>query len=143
MLKQRSHDEYEAGSEGGVRNLFTLGPYDFHDTMDADDALHHFILDDSAEGETLAYEVDQPTMYEFMARFLAGEFEMREYHLETSPGHQALLDVLEMATARARAGESAFSWDEFDRGDTEILEDGEREDSRDADAGGDDARGSR
>lgn len=122
MLKQRSTQAYETGSEGGVRNLFSLGPYEFQDTLDGDEAVHHFILEVDEDGAPFAYEIDQPTMYEFMARFLGGEYEMKEYHLERSPGHEALLDVLEMATARARAGESGFSWDEFDTADTEIID---------------------
>lgn len=124
MFRHRTDEEYAAGSEGGVRNLFSLGPYEFHDTIGGDDALHHFILESAEDGEPFVYEIDQPTMYEFMARFLAGEYEMREYQLERSPGHESLLDVLEMATARARGGEFGFSWDEFDRGDTEILDGG-------------------
>lgn len=135
MFRHRTTGEYESGSEGGIRNLFSLGPYEFHDTIDGDDALHHFILETAEDGEALVYEIDQPTMYEFMARFLAGEYEMREYQLERSPGHQALLDVLEMATARARGGESGFSWDEFDRGDTEVI-DGAAPDAEDEDSGG-------
>ena len=122
MFRHRREKEYEAAAEGGVRNLFTLGPYEFHDTIDGDEAMHHFVVETAQDGEARVYEIDQPTMYEFMARFLAGEYEMREYHLERSPGHQALLDVLEMATARARGGESGFSWDEFDRGDTEVID---------------------
>lgn len=121
MFRQRSEEEYVAGSAGGARDLFTLGPYDFQDTIGEDDSLHHFVLE-SADDESGVYEVDRPTMYEFMARFLAGMYEMEEYELERSPGHDALLDMLEMVTARARTGESGFSWDEFDHGDSELLD---------------------
>lgn len=123
MLRQSGDVDHEASSEGGVRHLFALGPYEFHDTMDAEDQLHHFIVE-STEGvaEPRIYEVDRETMYEFMARYLAGEYEMQEYALEHSPGHDALLDVLELATARARSGESEFTWDEFDPGEKEVLD---------------------
>lgn len=120
MFRQRSEEEYEAGSGGGIRNLFTLGPYEFQDTIGGEDELHHFILEPAGENPGI-YEVDRPTMYEFMARFLGGHYEMEEYQLERSPGHDALLDMLEMVTARARAGESGFSWEEFDHGDSELL----------------------
>lgn len=123
MFRERSEQHYQDGSEGGVRNLFTLGPYEFHDTMNAEGELHHFIVEPVSDEGTGIYEVDQPTMYEFMARFLAGHYEMKEYQLEHSPAHDSLLDVLEMVTARARGGESGFSWDEFDPGDTELLND--------------------
>jgi hypothetical protein len=136
MFRHRSEAEYSAGSEGGVRNLFTLGPYEFHDTMDGEEVLHHFILESAEDGEPFVYEIDQPTMYEFMARFLAGEYEMREYQLERSPGHEALLDLLEMATARARGGEFGFSWDQFDHGDTEVLDGGPPEPEDDEPRGG-------
>lgn len=136
MFKQRSEQEYETGSNGGVRHLFSIGPYEFHDTMNEEGSLHHFILDPGEDDGPGIYEVDQPTMYEFMARFLAGHYEIEKYHLEHSPGHDALLDVLEMASARARAGESGFSWDEFDHGDTELLNNDE------PDAGGERPRDS-
>lgn len=133
MFRLRSDDEYAAGAEGGVRNLFSLGPYEFHDTIDSEGIMHHFIVEPGDEDGPGVYEIDQPTMYEFMARYLAGLYEMEEYELEHSPGHDELLDVLEMATARARAGESGFTWEEFDKGDTELLngdaEDGETDDS--------------
>lgn len=133
MFKLRSDDEYAAAAEGGIRNLFTLGPYEFHDTVDTESVMHHFIVEPADEDGPGVYEVDHPTMYEFMARYVAGVYEMEEYELEHSPGHDELLDVLEMATARARAGESRFTWEEFDKGDTELLngedEDGEADDS--------------
>jgi hypothetical protein len=123
MMKWRSYDEYEADAQAGTRHLFRLGQYEFHDTMDAEDGFHHYILDGPENGsETSAYEVDRETMYEFMARFLAGVYEMEEYDLEQSPSHNALLDVLEIATARARGGETEFDWEDFDRPDTELME---------------------
>lgn len=122
MFRHTSEDEYQSHSEGGVRHLFELGPYRFQDTAGSEGDLHHCILE-SAEGRDQAtYEVDRDTMYEFMARYLAGEYEIREYNLDRSPAHDALLDVLELATARARSGESDFSWDEFDPGETEVLD---------------------
>lgn len=49
-----------------------------------------------------------------MARFLAGEYEKREYRMERSPAQDALLDTLEIAAARARAGEETFVFDDLD-----------------------------
>lgn len=130
MFKERAAEHYHDAVEGGVRFLFSLGPYEFQDTID-DQSMRHFIVEaEEGEGDGRAYEVDRDTMYEFLARFLAGEFEMREYDLERSPAHDALLDVLEIATARARAGEDDFDWEEFDVAETEILED-ERSDPAD------------
>lgn len=123
MLRSRDEDQFRASHDGGVRHLFELGPYTFQDTMDADEAMHHFIAERSEGGEESYYEVDPDTMYEFMARYLAGAYEVERYRLERSPGHDSLLDVLEIATARARAGESEFSWEEFDRAETELMED--------------------
>jgi hypothetical protein len=123
MFRQRSGDEHETSSEAGVRHLFALGPYQFRDTIDGEGRLHHFIRESSAGGaEPQIYEVDRETMYEFMARFLAGQYEMEEYGLEHSPGHDELLDVLEIASARARGGESEFSWEEFEVAETEVLD---------------------
>ena len=133
MLRRRSTEEYEASSEGGVRHLFTLGQYVFQDTMGTEDLMHHFLVERVAEGaETTAYEVDRETMYEFMARYLAGTYELEEYGMEHSPSHHTLLDVLEIATARARTGETEFSWEEFDRAESEVIdEDGEEEEDED------------
>jgi len=131
MLRQRSEGEYEVGSEGGVRHLFKLGQYEFQDTLDADEGMHHFIRGGAAQvADALAYEVDRDTMYEFMARFLAGRFELEEYGMEQSPSHLALLDMLEIATARARAGVSDFSWEEFDEAENELMDDGEEGEER-------------
>ena len=124
MFKQSTQEAYQARSQAGVRHLFGLGPYEFHDTINDDGHFHHFILETGSTDESV-YEVDRETMYEFMARFLAGEYEIDEYELEHSPGHDALLDVLELATARARSGESDFSWEEFDPGAMEVMEEGE------------------
>lgn len=72
--------------------------------------LHHFVVESSDEEEgSRVFEVDSQTMYELMARFLAGEYEKREYRLERSPAHAALLNLLELATARARSGDSGFA----------------------------------
>lgn len=126
MLRRRTQEEFEAHCEGGVRHLFTLGQYGFQDTLDAEERYHHYILEGSGSGgEQTVYEVDRDTMYEFMARFLAGTYEMEEYRLEQSPAHNTLLDVLELSAARARSGESEFSWEEFDQADSEVMDDGE------------------
>lgn len=124
MFKKSPDGDYEALSEGGVRHLFKLGPYEFHDTLDDDGDFHHFVLESAAgDADTSAYEVDWGTMYEFMARYLAGEYEKTEYRMERSPGHDALLDMLEIAAARARAGETEFSLEDLERGETEVLDD--------------------
>lgn len=131
MFKERTEEEYEQMSSAGVRQLFALGPFRFHDTMDADGTLHHFVSEEVDEtGEHRHYEMDTPVVYEFMARFLAGEHEIGEYDLDRSPAHEELLDILEIVTARARAGEPEFSWDEFDPAETEVLDEpeGEEED---------------
>jgi hypothetical protein len=123
MLRQRSDEEYQTSAAGGTRNLFQLGQYEFHDTLDDEEVMHHFILEAAAGDEDRqAYEVDRETMYEFMARYLAGLYELEKYALEQSPSHNTLLDLLEIAAARARSGETEFSWDEFDRAESEVLE---------------------
>lgn len=115
MFRKSSEGEYEQGSEAGTRHLFSLGHFEFRDAMDGGGELHHFVLDssDSDEGAGI-FETDQMAMYEFMARFLAGEYEKREYRLERSPAQDALLDTLEIAAARARAGETTFVFDDLD-----------------------------
>jgi aminoglycoside phosphotransferase len=142
MFKLRSQTDYETRSAAGVRELFTLGQYRFHDTLDDDGAMHHFVTDTAGtEGEAEAYEMDAPTAYEFMARYLAGLHEMEEYAMEQSPAQDELLDVLEIATARARAGETDFTWDEFDTAESEVLDDGDEvEEVADEDANGDGER---
>lgn len=133
MLRFRPYDEYETHAEGGERHLFRLGQYEFHDTIDADGHYHQYILEADTGGEEApAYEVDRETMYEFMARFLAGTYELEEYDLEQSPSHNAMLDVLEIATARARAGETEFSWEEFDTPESELMDDEDPEEGGDA-----------
>lgn len=122
MFRARAEDQFAGHREAGVRQLFTLGRYRFQDTLDGEGAHHHYVVDESMEGAPAAYEMDRETMYEFMARYLAGEYEMEEYRLEHSPAHDEMLDVLELATARARTGETDFSWDEVDQGQTEILD---------------------
>jgi hypothetical protein len=123
MMKWRSLEQYQADAVTGTRHLFRLGQYGFEDTLDAEDNFHHYILDGAAsDAETHAYQVDRDSMYEFMARFLAGLYELEEYDLDHSPSHNALLDVLEIATARARAGETEFSWEDFDSPENELME---------------------
>ena len=144
MFRKSPDGDYEALSEGGVRHLFRLGPYEFHDTLDDDDVFHHFVLEGVGEGddasEATAYEVDRETMYEFMARFLAGEYEKAEYEMQRSPGHDALLDLLELATARVRAGETDLTLADLEHEETEVLDtddehEGELEEERE-DGGG-------
>ena len=139
MFRLRDVEAYEAGSEAGVRHLFRVGSYEFQDTLDEEETFHRFILDSSNEETGLVvYEVDTETMYEFMARYLAGVYEKAEYGMEQSPGHAALLDLLEIATARARAGETEFNLDEITRGETEVLGDAEETDEDWWEDGGDD-----
>ena len=125
MFRKSPDGDYDDLSENGVRHLFRLGPYEFHDTLDEDGTLHHFLLEGAAGGERTAYEVDGETMRELMARYLAGEYEKAEYDLERSPGHDALLDQLEIGTARARAGETDFTFDDLDHEETEVLDAGD------------------
>jgi hypothetical protein len=61
-------------------------------------------------------------MYELVARYLAGEYEKDAYELEYSPGHHALLDLLEMAVARVRSGDSSFTVADLDGGAEDLLE---------------------
>lgn len=116
MFRERSEDEYERGSEGGRRHLFALAGFTFQDALDAEGRMRHFVLEAEREGEDDArpYEADRATMYELMARYLAGEYEKAEYGMERSPAHEALLDLLEIATARARSGDGDFSLDELE-----------------------------
>ncbi len=133
MFRLSSEDEFQTFSEGGTRFLFALDHFDFLDTLDGEGALHQFVIHagEDEEEEPTVYETDAATLYELMARYLAGEYEKREYDLESSPGHGALLDVLEIATARARAGETEFSLAELegdDYEDEELEEEEELED---------------
>ena len=115
MFRKSSDEEYEQGCEAGTRHLFALGHFEFRDAMDGEAALHHFVLDSSESDDGPGiFETDQLSMYEFMARFLAGEYEKREYRLERSPAQDALLDTLEIAAARARAGEETFVFDDLE-----------------------------
>lgn len=115
MFRAISEEEWEAKSEGGTRHLFKLGHFEFRDSLSADGDLLHFVSDfgDTEEG-SVTFEVDQFTMYEFMARYLAGEYEKREYDLERSPAQDALLDTLEIAAARARSGDTDFEFEDLD-----------------------------
>jgi hypothetical protein len=123
MFRERQEEQYEDAAQAGVRHLFSLGEFVFQDAMDAEGMLRHFVCATPGVGGATSYfEMDTPVVYEFMARFLAGEYELRELELEHSPAHDELLDVLEIITARARAGETDFSWDEFDPAETEVLE---------------------
>jgi hypothetical protein len=125
MFRLSSETEYEGRSEGGIRHLFALDSFAFYDALDEDDQVRQFVLERSEEGgDPGIYETDKATMYEFMARYLAGEYEKREYRLEHSPTHAALLDALEIALARARSGETEFSFEDLDELDFEFDEDG-------------------
>jgi hypothetical protein len=108
--------------------------------------MHHFVVESPgarAEADAPVYEIDRETMYELMARYLAGEYEKVEYDMERSPAHEALLDTLEIATARARSGESEFSFD--DLGVAEDWDEVEEEggDGEDPDGDDDSGRGER
>jgi hypothetical protein len=127
MFKLSTDDEHAVHSQGGVRHLFALGHFAFQDTLDDEGDFHHFVVETAADDERVRYEVGQDLMYEFMARYLAGVYEKEEYRLERSPGHDALLDVLEMAAARARAGETEFTVDELDHAEVEVLDEGDEE----------------
>ncbi|HEU4453323.1 MAG TPA: hypothetical protein VFR81_09695 [Longimicrobium sp.] len=133
MFRKSPDGDYEDLSEGGVRHLFRLGPFEFQDTLDEEGKFHHFVREGAADDEERpTYEVDPDTMRELMARYLAGEYEKAEYELERSPGHDALLDLLEMATARARAGETELSFDDLDHEETEVFDVDDAEDTDDA-----------
>jgi hypothetical protein len=114
MFRQTTGPDLDGRSEGGTRHLFKLDSFEFFDTLGEADELHHFVVEHHEEEDSDVYETDQATMYEFMARYLAGEYEKREFKLQHSPAHGALLDALELAMARARAGESEFSLDELE-----------------------------
>jgi len=129
MFRKSPDGDFEDLSEGGIRPLFRLGPFEFQDTLDEGGKFHHFVREGTEDDdERPTYEVDSDTMRELMARYLAGEYEKEEYELERSPGHDALLDLLEMATARARAGETELSFEDLDHEETEVFDPGDEED---------------
>jgi DNA-directed RNA polymerase specialized sigma24 family protein len=135
MFRQSSGDEYDTSSEGGRRYLFGIAHYEFHDTLDEQGRMHQFVVEaGEEEEEPRVYETDPPTMYELMARYLAGEYEKEEYEMERSPAQEALLDALELATARARSGDTGFTFDDLEEidYDDEPFED-EEEDGEDED----------
>jgi hypothetical protein len=126
MFRRCSEEEQEERSSAGTRPLFTVGSFVFLDGLDAEGHLHHLVME--RDEDAAAYELDQATMYELVARYLAGEYEKEAYELEQSPGHHALLDLLEVATARARAGLPDLSLAELDGEAGELdEEDGEEE----------------
>jgi hypothetical protein len=127
MFRLSSDDEYQQASEGGTRHLFALGHFEFHDTLDAEGELRHFVLETGEEAGI--FEAGREAMYEFMARYLAGLYEKEEYDMERSPAHEALLDNLELAAARARSGETELSLDDLEEADfAEELEEENEED---------------
>lgn len=119
MFRHCPEPEYDELSEGGTRYLFRLDHFEFRDTLDGEGFLHFFVTENAAD-ETIAYETDQASMYEFMARYLAGAYEKDHYQMERSPTHAALLDVMEIATARARSGDPGFSFDHAEDGAEEM-----------------------
>ena len=121
MFRQCTEAEFDEISEGGTRYLFRLDHYELRDTLDGEGYLH-FVVVESPQGDPVFYEADQEVMYEFMARYLAGEYEKVHHEMQRSPTHAALLDVLEMATARARSGDSHFSFDQVDEDEAGELE---------------------
>lgn len=132
MFSHVSEEAYDSGSEGGTRYLFGMNHYEFHDTLDEDGLPRHFVLEYD-EHDTRFYEVDRTSMYECMARYLAGEYEKREYEMEESPTHAALLDLLELATAKARMGDSDFTLDDIAQEELDEDDEGEEYDEFDAD----------
>lgn len=134
MFRKCSETEFDELSEGGTRYLFQLDNFDFRDTLDGEGYLHFVVVEES-DGDPTFYEADQEVMYEFMARYLAGEYEKIHYEMELSPTHAALLDVMEMASARARSGDPSFTFDQVVEDQDEIGEveevDGSEEEWRD------------
>lgn len=128
MFRLSSEEEYQEASEGGTRHLFALGYFEFHDTLDGEGRLRHFVLETGDDAGV--FEAGREVMYEFMARYLAGLYEKEEYEMERSPAHEALLDNLELAAARARSGEADFSLDDLEAADLyeELEEESEEED---------------
>jgi hypothetical protein len=112
MFRRCTDEQAEERSSAGARPLFRVGSFVFQDSMDGDGRLHHLVVEDDEEGGV--YEADQATMYELVARYLAGEYEKEAYDLEHSPAHHALLDLLELAAARARGGEWDFTVSDLD-----------------------------
>lgn len=123
MFRPLTDDDYEALAEAGTRPLCTVGSFVFQDVMDDSGVLRHVVVEAGEEGGS--YQADQATMYELLARYLAGEYEKAVYDLEQSPAHHALLDLLELAAARARGGDTEFSLSELDGAAEELLDDEE------------------
>ena len=127
MFRLINEEVYEQASSAGTRPLFTVGHFVFEDAMDGEGRLHHVVVE-HGEDEDFVYEADQPVMYELVARYLAGEYEKDAYELDHSPGHHALLDLLELATARARSGETDFDLAELDGAAEELLDEESEDD---------------
>ncbi|HYW09670.1 MAG TPA: hypothetical protein VE913_22090 [Longimicrobium sp.] len=142
MFRQTADEEYEAKSAGGTRYLFRVGHFEFLDTIDAQAEFHRFVLElNEAGSDPTAYEADPATMYELMARYLAGEYEKEEYNLDISPAHDALLDALELLAARSRSGETditlgAFDEEDFEDDDLDEEFDEDEDEDEDEDAPG-------
>ena len=133
MFRLSTADEYEANSTEGTRHLFALDNFQFRDTLDDAGRLHPYIVE-AAGGEDALYEVDAGSMYELMARYLAGVYEIVEYDLETSPAHDALLDLLEFATARARTGDGDFTLHDVEAEDSAGDEEEPEEEGEESEA---------
>jgi hypothetical protein len=140
MFATASEAEYEEIAEGGRRFLFDLARFEFADVRDGDGTLRHVVVERTDDGEAAIYRVDRDLMYEFLARYLAGEYEKREYRMDLSPAHQTLLDALEMAAARARAGDPSFDAGEMNALELEPAGDEEdwTDDAEEAEVDGDD-----
>jgi hypothetical protein len=129
MFRRISEREYEERSAGGVRHLFRIDHFVLQDGLDDEGALHHCVIESGDDGDAAGwYLADRATMYEFLARYLAGEYEKKEYELARSPAHETLLDILEEAAARARSGETDFDITEIEEGEPLELEDGSDDD---------------
>jgi hypothetical protein len=120
MFRLCSDEEFDEQSSAGTRPLFRVGSFVFQDTMDGDGHLHHMVIEQ--DEDAAAYALDGATMYELVARYLAGEYEKEAYELDHSPAHHALLDLLEQAAARARSGDSDFSVADLDGSGEELID---------------------
>lgn len=128
MFRAIDEEEYHERASAGTRALFELAHFAFRDTIDGAGEMHHFVVETGGDPHH-HYQADRGVMYELVARYLAGTYEKAEYQMERSPAHEALLDILEMITARARAGETELTVDELDDGPLpELTDDVELED---------------
>lgn len=141
MFRLTNLDDYETLSSGGTRQLFVLDHFQFRDTLDDEGRLHPWLVESSSDADDLFYELDYASMYEVMARYLAGVYEIVEYDLEQSPAHGALLDLLEFAAARARGGDAPFTLAELENEEGEDEEEEREEEEEEEEEGHEDWRG--